>query len=269
LYKFLLILNVLFFPGACASFEPPPFLEEGIDYETTSYKDQKIHLLTIQGHPIRLVKASGLEKPSRLASQSLAAINGGFFQSDGRPAGAFRLNGSWIQKPIKNRGVFGLKNRGGTSEYYFDRLLGLQEAGISKTVSSLPQSPGNWWDEGNFVVGGAPLLIYNGEALDFESEHLLQSFVERPYGRTAVCQTKDHQLMFVVVEGGDRLSWRLGFRSGLNLFDLRDFLLSIGCHHALNLDGGRSSCMVLRGKKINAGSFLSGERPVSDVLMVD
>jgi exopolysaccharide biosynthesis protein len=43
---------------------------------------------------------------------------------------------------------------------------------------------------------------------------------------------------------------------------------SLGARDALNLDGGGSTTMVVRGEVVNRPSDPGGERPVSDALVV-
>ena len=43
---------------------------------------------------------------------------------------------------------------------------------------------------------------------------------------------------------------------------------SLGARDALNLDGGGSTAMTVRGRVVNRPSDAGGERPVSDALVV-
>jgi exopolysaccharide biosynthesis protein len=43
---------------------------------------------------------------------------------------------------------------------------------------------------------------------------------------------------------------------------------SLGAHDAVNLDGGGSTTMTVRGEVVNAPSDPAGERPVSDGVFV-
>src|SRR5690606_32538644 len=55
--------------------------------------------------------------------------------------------------------------------------------------------------------------------------------------------------------------------AGMTLFELADYMLSIGCYNAMNLDGGGSSTMVVRGEIENSPSD-GIERDVANALMV-
>jgi exopolysaccharide biosynthesis protein len=50
--------------------------------------------------------------------------------------------------------------------------------------------------------------------------------------------------------------------------ELEALMIELGCVEALNLDGGGSTTMVIRGKVVNSPSDPTGERPVSDALLV-
>jgi exopolysaccharide biosynthesis protein len=49
---------------------------------------------------------------------------------------------------------------------------------------------------------------------------------------------------------------------------LAGLLLEFGAVEAMNLDGGGSTTMVLHNKVVNRPSDQSGERPVSDAILV-
>ncbi len=67
--------------------------------------------------------------------------------------------------------------------------------------------------------------------------------INRRHPRTAICQTIDESMVFIVVEG--RSEGTVGF----TLEELRDYLINIvHCHYAVNLDGGGSSSMYFNGK---------------------
>lgn len=246
-------------------------IEDGLQYQTINHLDQKVHLATISPKIFQIHLTRGgkpLTKTSEIAKKTdaIIAINAGFFEKDGKPSGAFKLDGEWLQKPIKNRGVVGWSSRKRIS-FQFDRLKRDQEGLITSSLAATNKHAG-WWEEADFIVGGAPLLIHQGNIIDPEPEKTLNSFLERRYARTAICTTKSNQILLIVVEGGDRLSWSLGFRNGLSIAELSSFLKRRGCENALNLDGGKSSTMVLRGKAVNSFPLIYSEREVSDAITI-
>jgi exopolysaccharide biosynthesis protein len=54
----------------------------------------------------------------------------------------------------------------------------------------------------------------------------------------------------------------------MTIEELAKLMVELGCVEAMNLDGGGSTTMVIRNKVINSPSDATGERPVSDALLV-
>jgi exopolysaccharide biosynthesis protein len=54
----------------------------------------------------------------------------------------------------------------------------------------------------------------------------------------------------------------------MNLYELAEYLFSLGAVEAMNLDGGGSTTMFLDGKVVNKPSDKEGERKVSDAILV-
>jgi exopolysaccharide biosynthesis protein len=77
--------------------------------------------------------------------------------------------------------------------------------------------------------------------LDGQMVHGLAVNIPNP--RTAVGITQNGRgLIFLVADGRQP-----GYSEGLNLHELVSVLKSFGAHHAINMDGGGSSTMVIRG----------------------
>jgi exopolysaccharide biosynthesis protein len=55
---------------------------------------------------------------------------------------------------------------------------------------------------------------------------------------------------------------------GMTLAELASLLIELGAVEAVNMDGGGSTAMVIRGRVVNSPSDLSGERAVGDALLV-
>ena len=131
---------------------------------------------------------------------------------------------------------------------------------IIKTVSQLEKASNKAWDKMPFIVAGGPLLIHNNKKItDFTQEHMAADFINNRYARTAVGILADGRWVFTVVERGI-----IAETEGLSIYELRDFMYSLGCVAALNLDGGGSSAMYLRGNQ----SLTANERPVADAILV-
>jgi exopolysaccharide biosynthesis protein len=70
-------------------------------------------------------------------------------------------------------------------------------------------------------------------------------------------------VIFITIDGRNKEA------EGMNLFEVQNFLLNIGCVDAINLDGGGSTTMWTKEKGIiNFPSDSSGERPVSNTLLI-
>lgn len=122
----------------------------------------------------------------------------------------------------------------------------------------------NSWRRAAWVVGGGPQLIKDGMvAITFEDEKFAAKFVTDPHPRTAIARLKDGRMLVATVDGRQP-----GVSTGVSLPELANLLLEFGATDAINLDGGGSTTMVVSGKLVNNPSDQTGERPVSDAILV-
>jgi len=120
------------------------------------------------------------------------------------------------------------------------------------------------WRQAKSIVGGGPQLIKNGRVeITNIAEKILPSFVSDGHPRTAIAKLKSGQLLLVTVDGRQP-----GESIGMSLTTLAYLLLEFDAHEAINLDGGGSTTMVIRNKTVNKPSDATGERPVSDAILV-
>lgn len=118
--------------------------------------------------------------------------------------------------------------------------------------------------KGIYIVAGVPQLIKNGKIhITWEQEKAARSFVEMRHPRTAVAKLKDGKFLMITVDGRQP-----GGSVGMNLYELADYLLSLGAIDAMNLDGGGSTTMFLDGRVVNTPSDREGERKVGDAILV-
>jgi Tol biopolymer transport system component len=89
------------------------------------------------------------------------------------------------------------------------------------------------------TVGGTPLLVENGAVV---ATACPQSICKK-HPRTAIGATPAGRILMVVVDGRRKDS------KGVTLVRLARLMQSLGASFALNLDGGGSSTMVVKGKK--------------------
>lgn len=79
--------------------------------------------------------------------------------------------------------------------------------------------------------------------------------------RTAIGYTSSNNFVLVAVDG------REGSSIGMTLMELANFMQSIGCVGAINLDGGGSTVMYVNGKVVN-NPHIKGGIPLSNALVL-
>jgi exopolysaccharide biosynthesis protein len=120
------------------------------------------------------------------------------------------------------------------------------------------------WKQATSIIGGGPQLIKNGRVeITNAAEKILPSFVSDGHPRTAIARLRSGQILLVTVDGRQP-----GESIGMSLTMLADLLLEFGAVEAINLDGGGSTTMVIRNKLVNKPSDATGERPVSDAILL-
>jgi hypothetical protein len=108
------------------------------------------------------------------------------------------------------------------------------------------------------IVAAGPRLVRNGKTA-VVSEGFAHEKVRHP--RTAVAVTTRGTILLVTLDGRQPRS------AGMTLEELASELVELGAREAMNLDGGGSTTMVLRGEIKNSPSDRS-ERPVGDALLI-
>lgn len=81
--------------------------------------------------------------------------------------------------------------------------------------------------------------------------------------RTAVGQTKDGVIIFIVING------RRAASRGISIKDLQSLMIQYNCYNASNLDGGSSSTLVFKNQIINHPSSYDGERYIPSAFLVN
>ena len=113
------------------------------------------------------------------------------------------------------------------------------------------------------VFSFGPALVENGEIAVTSEEEVGKAMASNP--RTAIGILENGHYVFVVSDG------RTDESEGLTLYELAQFMESLGVETAYNLDGGGSSTMVFNGTLINnpttSGNSVK-ERSVSDIVYV-
>lgn len=113
------------------------------------------------------------------------------------------------------------------------------------------------------ILSFGPALVSDGVVAVSESDEVGKSMSSNP--RTAVGIIDDLHYLFVVSDG------RTGKSAGLSLYELAQFMESLGTVTAYNLDGGGSSTMYFNGRVVNnpttSGKSIK-ERSVSDIVYI-
>lgn len=106
----------------------------------------------------------------------------------------------------------------------------------------------NWHEEDIVnIMGGGPKLLTEGEVkVTGQVESFRSDIIKDRAPRTAVGITEDEHLIFIMVDGRQpELS------VGITLENLAQYLKKLGVKEAMNLDGGDSSQLVIRGYTFN------------------
>ena len=157
------------------------------------------------------------------------------------PADGFVLSASGAAKPLLRQLRRGMK-------------VAIKQQTIAHP--SLPFVP-------EFILGGGPTLLVKGQAQTDPEGFNPDRFYNFRHPRTALGVRSDGTLVLVTVDG------RQPKKSvGMTIPELTVLLQELGCVDAINLDGGGSTTMVIKNKVVNSVSDATGERFVSDVLLV-
>ena len=112
----------------------------------------------------------------------------------------------------------------------------------------------------NHIISGGPYLVKNGDIyVDMTAQKLASIGGRNP--RTAIGYTKDNSLIMLTADG------REGASIGLTLIELANLMKELGCVNAMNLDGGGSTVMYVKGKIVNKPA-VQGGIPLSHTLSI-
>ncbi|NLM16350.1 MAG: phosphodiester glycosidase family protein [Candidatus Riflebacteria bacterium] len=138
-------------------------------------------------------------------------------------------------------------------------LLSKLSLGQSVKLDYSIQKP---WNNIKHAICGGPRLLADGQiSINGQEEKFHYSIVKGRHPRTAVGATFDGDLLFVVVDGRSARS------KGMTLQELAAYLQKLGVRHAINLDGGGSTSMVINDKTVNIPSD-GRERRISNGILI-
>jgi hypothetical protein len=116
------------------------------------------------------------------------------------------------------------------------------------------------WPGALDIMGGNPPLISDGHVV---APWSCGSHFCNRNPRTGIGMTADGDVLLATVDGR-RPRWSVG----MTLAGFARVFESLGAIEALNLDGGGSTTMVVRGRVLNRPSDARGERPVGSAILV-
>jgi len=105
------------------------------------------------------------------------------------------------------------------------------------------------------LIGGNTWLVQNGIVNQDNGDR---------HPRTAIGFNEDSSKYFLFVVDGRQP----GLSVGMSYKELGDYMKTWGVYQGLNLDGGGSSTMVVRGAIVNSPSDIGGERSVANSLLL-
>jgi exopolysaccharide biosynthesis protein len=137
-------------------------------------------------------------------------------------------------------------------------------------ISVMKAARNGWYDScascRDALITG-PLLLYHGQRVRLPET----SIVVNRHPRTCLGITKNGRVILLTLDG------RTDQAIGITLVKLTDMMISLECTNAVNLDGGGSTTMWIRGKPsggvVNMPSDNKrfdheGERSVADILLI-
>ena len=154
--------------------------------------------------------------------------------------------------------------RGRAREWVQQHLQPRAAVRVRTALRPADPSSDNPWAAAEDVLGAGPKLVTNGtvDVTDVR-EKMIPSFAPETHPRTAIAVTTDGRALLLTADGR-----RPPERVGMALDDLAKLLIELGAREAINLDGGGSTAMVVQGKLMNFPTDPTGERPVSDAIVV-
>jgi exopolysaccharide biosynthesis protein len=165
--------------------------------------------------------------------------------------------------PIPSDG-FVVSARGRAREWALRHLTRRTRVRVRTELRPADPTRSNPWTRAEDVLAAGPKLVTNG-AVDVTDvrEKMIPTFATDLHPRTAIAALADGRALLLTADGRQPPD-----RVGLALAELAKLLIELGAREAINLDGGGSTAMVINGSLVNFPSDATGERPVSDAIVV-
>ena len=231
-------------------------LQTKINNKNIQFAFGSADILIPEGDTLRKLKPTSL---LAMENNALLAINGGFFNT--------KKGGSVDFIKINKRVI-------DSASYLSEKLLSEHSnSAITIEDNKVEIMKGDrkaYWEksmpQSNILVTG-PLLLFNNE----DQELRINAFNDNRHPRTCACITNDDNLLLITVDGRNALA------QGMNLHELTYMAKILNCKNAINLDGGGSSTMYIKGQPDNGVVNYPcdnkqfdhfGERSVSNIFMI-
>jgi exopolysaccharide biosynthesis protein len=153
---------------------------------------------------------------------------------------------------------------GSSREWLKRNLRKGSKVAFSWSLNSMELGDQKDWRHASSLLGAGPQLIKARKiAITDKEEKMAPGFATDLHPRTAVAKLESGKFLLLTVDGRQP-----GVSAGMSLNMLAELLLELGAVEAINLDGGGSTTMVVHDKIVNRPSDQTGERPVSDAILV-
>ena len=195
------------------------------------------------------VRTKVSELVPHVSGTAYAGVNGDFFTDEGLPVGPEIAEGS---TRVRARPAFAW----GVSGAWIGEVRG--EGDAAEFGHYHASEPGGDVFQ---AIGGFPVLLQDGEVVGDLEVGARSAFAAARHPRTAIGLDEDGGRLWLAVVDG-----RGAHSVGMSLPELTALLHSLGVEDAVNLDGGGSTTMWIRGQVVNRPSDPTGERPVANGL---
>ncbi len=193
------------------------------------------------------VTSSAVARPSKIAADknAIVAINGDYYSDNPtKTSFEYRMGQKIRNKTNRLKDILVIDENG-------DFHLFVKSNGVADFAKSKDHQIIN-----AFTFG--PALVIDGEEVTLDKEYGYNPGGKEP--RMAIGQTGELSYVFVLAEGRNEDS------KGATHQMLADFMYSLGCTQAYNLDGGNSATLVFNGGYYQTGRTENNERSQSDII---
>ena len=234
-------------------------IKEGIIWRKASFEafesKQNVHVVEIDQSKVTemgLLYSSPVGTRKRTSSfadqvDATVAINGSYYSAGKASIGHLRVNGVDVENGTN------WNDRINASLVIKDNELSIHYLGTSRYNETSRELVGE------HVMACGPSLLVDGtyiKTLKPDDAHVLAR-----HPRTAVGVTADNKVLLVTVDGRQP-----GFSEGLNLRELSVVMRALEAKNAMNLDGGGSTTMYIKGSGVVNSISDAAERSVANVL---